>query len=198
MGLLSGIFGGGSKTSFTLPDKEARAKIDELSTFGKSQVTGPSKAGELTIEDIARQRQLALDKSAQLGQSGQQTQLSNLALFGGAGGGAGERLARQSDKQQQLTNQGLFGQFGGLETQALASDLANEQARRDSARNAALQGELGLLGARTSAELGRAGIDAQSKAQRGQLFGTIGTIAGTAFGGPLGGAVGGLFGSSLA
>jgi len=118
-------------------------------------------------------------------------QLSNMALFGGRGGGAGERLARQSGIQGELTRQGLFGDFAGLRTQRLAGDLASEQQRRDQARRDALNAELGILGARTSAELANRGADAQRKAQRGQLFSTLGALAGNALVPGAGGMIGG-------
>lgn len=191
MGFLSGIFGGG-KSSFTLPDRETRAKIDELSAFGKSPVTGPSEAGKLTLEDIRLQQQRAQEQQAELSQAQTATALSNQALFGGgASSGAAERLGRQSLKSGAEARQGLFGDFGRIRTTALSQDLANEQARRDRAREQALQGELNLLGARTSAELGRAGMDAQRAASKKALFGTLATAAGYAFGGPLGGAAAG-------
>ena len=191
MGFLSKLFGGGGAT-FTLPDREARARIDELSTFGKSPVTGPSEAGKLTLQDLQTQQQRAQEQQAELESAGVATGLSNLALFGGgASAGSAERLARQGVRSGVESRQGLFGEFGQMRTQALAADLANEQKRKDAARMAALQGELNLLGARTSAELGRAGMAAQRSASKKALFGSIATGLGYAFGGPLGGAAAG-------
>ena len=125
------------------------------------------------------------------------TGLSNLALFGGgASGGSAERLAKQGLRSGVEANQALFGQFGDIRTKALASDLANEQKRRDQARQAALNAELNLLGARTSAELGRAGMDAQRRAGQKALGAGIGSIAGSFFG-PVGTAAGGVLGGAL-
>ena len=192
MGLFSKIFGGGgSPTPFTLPDKEARAKINKLSEFSSSDITGPSQAGQLTLDDLERQRQDVFNQQARMQQRDLSGQLSNMALFGGRGGGAGERLARQSGIQGELTRQGLFGDFAGLRTQTLAGDLASEQQRRDQARRDALNAELGILGARTSAELANRGADAQRKAQRGQLFSTLGALAGNALVPGAGGMIGG-------
>ena len=195
-----GIFGlfESDPVQFTLPDKEARAKINQFQEFGSSDVTGPSQAGQISLDELDRQRNKALEQASQSAQRGQATSLSNLGLFGGAGGGAGERLSRQSQQGLQRGNQQLFSDFTGQRSQVLGQDLASEQARRDRAKEQALQGELGILGARTSAELGRAGIAAQNKAQRGKGLQAIGTLAGFGLGGPggaaLGGTIGGLFG----
>jgi len=195
-----GLFGGDDPAPFVLPDKEARAKIDQFQNFGQSAVTGPSQAGQLSLDELDRQKQLSLGQAAQAGQAGQATGLSNLQLFGGAGGGSGERLTRQAGQRQQVGTQQLLSDFSGQRSGLFAGDLANEQQRRDRAKEQALQGELGILGARTSAELGRVGQAAQKRAQRGQLFGTLGTLAGIGLGGGVGGglaggAIGKLFGS---
>ena len=82
MGNEQGILGLFSKkptTAFTLPDTELRQKIDAMQTFGQSQIEGPSRAGQLTLEDIESQRQDVLSKQAQLQQRDLQQQLSNQA-----------------------------------------------------------------------------------------------------------------------
>lgn len=199
-----GLFGSSKPTSFTLPDRELRQKIDAMQTFGESQVEGPSRAGQLTLEDIERQRQDVLSRQAQLQQRDLQQQLSNQALFGGRGGGAAERLARTSGIQGDLSRQNILGQFSGLKTRALASDLASEQQRRDTALARALGAEQGLLSARTQGQLANIGAAAQRKASRSGLFGSLGSLAGLALAPSTGGAslalsagAGGLFGSML-
>lgn len=186
-----GLFGSSKPTSFTLPDKELRDKINKMQAFGESEITGPSRAGELTLEDLERQRQDVFNKQAQMQQRDLSGQLSNMALFGGRGGGAGERLARQSGIQGELTRQGLFGDFAGMRTQALASDLANEQQRRDTALARSLGAESSLLGARTSAQLANIGAAAQRKASRSGLFGSLGSLAGLGLAASLAPATGG-------
>lgn len=192
-----GLFESDNSSPFVLPDKELRGKIDARQKFGESEVTGPSKGGQLSLDELDRQKQLALQQGAQAGQAGLSTGLSNLQLFGGAGGGSGERLTRQAGQRQDVGNQQLQSSFQGQRAGMFAGDLQNEQQRRDIALGQSLGAEQNLLGSRISAELGNRGMEAQRKAARGNTLGTIGAIAGTAFGGPLGGAVGGLFGRSL-
>jgi hypothetical protein len=184
-GMFGGVFGSRGRPSFQLPDREARAKIDELSSFAKSDITGPSQAGALVLEDVDAQKLSALNQLAEQQQSQQATGLSNLALFGGgAGGGSAERLSRAGLQQGIQSRQNLFGEFGDIRRRSMQEDLFNEQARRDAARQQALRAEMDLLGARTSAELGRAGLDAQRRASKyGLVSGLFKTGAAAAAGG---------------
>jgi len=171
-----GIFGlfTSDPEPFVLPDQRLKALIDKEIAFAESPITGPSQAGQISLDELDRQQQLAQSQAAQAEQAGLASGLSNLQLYGGAGGGSGERLARQA------RNRGLFGQqqlrsdFSGQRAGLLAGDLGREQERRDIARRTGLESELGLLGARTSAELGNRAAKAQRAAA---IEGSLGSLA---------------------
>jgi hypothetical protein len=175
----------------------AEKKIGGLQSFAESAIEGPSQAGRLIQEDIDRQQRGVFDRQNVLQQRDLQNQMSNIALYGGRGGGAGERAARQSMIRGEETRQGLFDEFAGIRTGALASDLSNEQSRRDQARRDALNAEMNLVGTRSSSELARAGIQASRDAQRSAMLGQkLGAIGGL-FGGKRGAAIGSAFGGIL-
>jgi len=194
----AGLFGKKRQSSqFNLPDKEIRSKIDRFQEFGESDITGPSQGGQVGLDELDRQRGIARQQASQSAQAGLSSGLSNLSLFGGAGGGSGERLARQSGRNEQLGQQQISSQFAGDRARLLSGDLINEQNRRDSALTSALSGEQSIFGARTSAELARVGIDAQRQAADAQrnsgALGAFGSLFGQK-GAGIGSALGGIFG----
>jgi hypothetical protein len=184
-----GLFGG---DDFVLPDQKIQAGIKNLNQVANREITGASQHGQIALDELDSRRGKALQGAAAAGNASTATQLSNLGIFGGAGGGAGERIARSTSNRQQTADQQLRSDFSGQRAGLLAGDLQNQQQEKIDARNQSLQAELGLLGARTSAELGNRG----AKAQRGKLFASIGATAGSALG-PLGTIGGGLLGNAL-
>jgi len=196
---LKRMFGGRpTQANFNFPIGEVRKKIDELSSFAKSPIEGPSQAGQLTLDDIKRQQGVAQGGLAEQQQAGLSTALSNQAMFGGSSRGGSERLARASQQQGIQSQQGLFGEFGDIRSRALRSDLANEQSRRDRARDQALGRETGILGQRIAGELAKTQMQAQRDAERsgrmGRAFGALGGI----FGGQRGASAGSFLGGGFA
>lgn len=169
---LMGLFGGGAP-SFNIQTGAAEDKIKRMSDFGQSDITGPSQAGQLSLDELDRQRGIALNQAGQAGQTAQASALSQLGIFGGAGGGSGERATRNTLNQQAVSDQQLRSDFAGQRSGLLSGDLGNEQKRRDDANRQALSGELGILESKTSAELARVGQAAQRKASQGGIFGSL-------------------------
>jgi hypothetical protein len=199
LGGAMGALSGGKKDPFQFnPDtRQLREDIGKVRSARDREIDGPTKAGEVQLEQLDLDKQEALDQIQQQQGGAFAKAKDQLALSGGYNQGAGERLARQQTRDAGIFGQKTRSDFGRLGADIRATDIRGQQNLQERALFETPQLGLGVTNIQNQAAFANQKAAALADAQKSKRLGAIGSLAGGGLGLAMGGPAGGAIGSSI-